>query len=288
MKILDLEQGTDAWLSWRKTVITATDCSCIMGNNPWTTLYQCWQRKLGLIPEQVTTNAMERGKRLEPIIRDRFIKKFGINMTPKVVESSEYDFLGASLDGLSDCGKYILEIKAGNANLSRMALEGIVPKYYLDQMQDQLLLTGADKCFYHVGSEDEADDVVIEVFPDPEFAKRFIPAARAFLKCIALNEAPPLQDSDYRDMSDEPSWKGHATEYRRVCEQIKNLEEVKESYRKEILKLCRDENCSGAGLKVMKTIMRGRIAYDEIPEIKDIDLDKYRKGPTTTWKIMVS
>ena len=26
----------------------------------------------------------------------------------------------------------------------------------------------------------------------------------------------------------------------------------------------------------------------EIPEIKEIDLDKYRKGSTTTWKIMVA
>jgi len=288
MKIINLEQGSEEWLSWRKTVITATDCPAILGSSPWATAYKCWQKKLGLIPEQKTNDAMERGKRLEPVIRDRFIKKYGLNMTPIVVESSEYDFLGASLDGLSDCGKYILEVKTGGNNLYKMAQDGVVPQYYLDQMQHQLLVTGAEKCFYQVGSEDAEKDIVIEVFPHPDFAKNFIPVARAFLKCIAFNEPPALQDSDYKDMSDEPKWKGFANEYRKLNEQIKNLEEVKESYRKELLKLCGDQNCLGDGIKVMKTTVRGRVAYDEIPEIKGIDLDKYRKGSTTTWKIMVA
>ncbi len=107
MKIIHVEQGSKEWLSWRKTVITATDCPAILGPSPWSTAYKCWQKKLDLIEEQPTNYAMERGKGLEPFIRERFMDKFRINMTPVVVESSEYDFLGASLDGLSDCGKYV-------------------------------------------------------------------------------------------------------------------------------------------------------------------------------------
>lgn len=287
MKVIHVEQGSQEWLSWRKTVITATDCPAILGSSPWTTAYKCWQKKLGLIPEQKSNDAMERGKMLEPVIRDRFIKKFEINMTPVVVESSEYDFLGSSLDGLSDCGKYILEVKTGGYKLYKQALGGVVPQYYLDQMQHQLLVTGAEKCFYQVGSEDEEKDVVIEVFPHPDFAKNFIPVARAFLKCIALNEPPVLQDSDYKDMSDEPKWKIYATEYRKLNEQIKVLEYIKEDYRKEILKISGDQNCLGNGIKVINTTIRGRVAYDEIPEIKNIDIDKYRKNSTVSWRILI-
>src|SRR5277367_4327685 len=156
MKVINVEQGSEEWLSWRKTVITATDCPAILGSSPWATAYKCWQKKLGLIPEQKSNDAMERGKRLEPVIRERFINKYGLNMTPIVLESSEYDFLGASLDGLSDCGKYVLEIKTGGHNLYKMAQDGVVPQYYLDQIQHQLLVTEAEKCFYQVGSEDEA------------------------------------------------------------------------------------------------------------------------------------
>ena len=288
MKIINLEQGSEAWLSWRKTVITATDCPAILGSSPWTTAYRCWQRKLDLIPAQESNDAMERGTKLEPLIRERFINRYGLNMKPIVVESSDYNFLAASLDGLSDCGKYILEIKTGGNKLYKMALEGVVPQYYIDQMQHQLLVTRAEKCYYIVGGEDENKDVMIVIFPDSEFEKKFIPVARSFLKCIAFNEPPALQESDYKDMSNEPQWCGYADEYRKLNEQIKALETIKESYRQELLNLCHDQPCQGNGIKIIKTTQRGRVAYDEIPEIKGIDLEKYRKASSSVWKIMVA
>jgi putative phage-type endonuclease len=288
MKIINVEQGSPEWLSWRKTVITATDCPAILGSSPWSTAYKCWQRKLDLIEEQPTNYAMERGKGLEPFIRERFIEKFGINMTPAVVESSEYDFLGASLDGISDCGKYILEIKTGGLKLYGMGRQGMIPQYYLDQIQHQLLVTGADKAFYHLGGEDEEKDIVIEVLPDPAFKAKFLPVAKAFLKCMAFSEPPELQDSDYVDMSKEPAWNEAAKEYRQLSIQIKMLEEIKEQYRKELLKRCADQNCSGGGVKIMKMVRRGRIVYDEIPELKDVDLDKYREEASSSWKILTT
>jgi putative phage-type endonuclease len=283
MKVIDVEQGSDAWLAWRKTVITATDCPAIMGTSPWSTEYKCWQKKLGLIEEQKSNDAMERGKRLEPKARADFNRRYSYFMEPCVVESTDSDFLGASLDGLSDCQKYVLEIKCGGSKLHDLATKGEIPDYYKDQIQHQLIVTNAEKAFYY--SYDGEQGICIEVFPDPDFKARFMEKARKFWKCVAFNEPPALQDSDYKDMSAEPQWKGFATEYRKLCEQIKNLEEVKESYRKELIKLSGDQNCSGDGLKVMKTTVRGRVDYDAIPELKDVDIDKYRKKSSTIWKI---
>ena len=79
-----------------------------------------------------------------------------------------------------------------------------------------------------------------------------------------------------------------AEEYRSLNEQIKALEEKKEACRKELLSMCQDQSCLGHGIRVMKTVMRGRVAYDDIPEIKLVDLDKYRKASTVTWKILVA
>lgn len=286
MKIIELEQGTPEWLSWRKTVITATEASVIMGNNPWDTPYSCWQRKLGLIEEKQSNEAMERGKRLEPEARAKFNEEFGLDMTPQVVESSEFGFLGASLDGISNSGKTLLEIKCGGAKLHMMASKGEIPAYYLDQMQHQLLVTGAERCFYY--SYDGTYGICRDVFPDPEWVKKFMPKAREFWKCIALNEPPALQDADYRDMSLDPTWGIAASEYRKICLEIKDLEERKEIYRKELLALSGDQNCLGDGIRLMKTVMRGRIDYDAIPEIKGIDLDRYRKDSTVSWKILVA
>jgi putative phage-type endonuclease len=241
---------------------------------------------MGLIGEKKSNNAMERGKRLEPEARAHFIESYGVEMTPKVVESTEFNFLGASLDGISENGRKLLEIKCGGSKLHDMAERGEIPEYYRDQMQHQLLVTGAKKCFYY--SYDGKDGICIEFYPDPEWKVKFLPKAREFWKCIAFAEPPPLQDADYRDMSEELFWRPAALAYSDTCEKIKMLEEIKEGWRKQLLNLCGDQNCMGDGIKVMKTTMKGRIAYDEIPEIKDLNLDKYRKAPTTSWKILTS
>ena len=229
---------------------------------------------------------MERGKRLEPEARAQFIERYGIEMNPVVVESTEFEFLGASLDGLSLLGNQLLEIKCGGSKLHEMASRGEIPAYYQDQMQHQLLVTRAEKCFYY--SYDGTNGICIDVFPDPEYINKFMPKAREFWRCVAFSEPPALQDSDYKDMSSEPAWRGFATEYRKLNEQIKNLEEIKESYRKELIKLSGDQNCLGEGVRVMKTTMRGRVDYEAIPELQGMNLDKYRKSSTSTWKILVA
>jgi putative phage-type endonuclease len=285
MKIIELEQGSPEWLSWRKTVITATDCPAILGSSPWSTVYKCWQRKLGLIEEQKSNEAMERGKRLEPEARAQFIERYNIDMVPAVVESTEFDFLGASLDGISTLGDSILEIKCGSSKLHDMALRGEIPAYYMDQMQHQLLVTDAAMCFYY--SYNGNDGICIEVLPDPTFKETFMPKARDFWRCVAFAEAPALQPSDYKDMSEEPSWGSFAKEYSNLCSQIRVLEDIKEGYRKKLITLCGDENCTGGGIKVMKTVVRGRVDYDVIPEIQGVNLEKYRKQSSSSWRILV-
>lgn len=288
MKIINVEQGSPEWLAWRKTVITATECPVIMGLSPWSTPYKCWQKKLGLIEDEKTNEAMERGKRLEPYIRDRFILKSGIKMLPTVVESSEYPFLGASLDGMSATGEYIMEVKTGGEKLYLMALEGKMPEEYRLQIQKQLLVTRAKLCYYVVGSEDPDKDVVIEVLPDPDFEAMYLPVAREIWRCIALCESPPLQKKDYRNMDEDSLWYAFSNEYRKACERIKVEEEIKQSYRKELIKLCNNQNCEGGGIEIRKTISKGRVAYDNIPELEGVDLDKYRKSPITSWTITLS
>lgn len=284
MKVINVEQGTKEWLDWRKTVITATDCPAILGSSPWQTPYKCWQRKLGLIEQQASNAAMERGKRLEPEARNLFINTIGINMVPIVAESSEYSFLGASLDGISDCGKYLLEVKCGGEKLHNMAQHGIIPNYYLEQMQHQMLVTGTNLCYYY--SYNGSEGISIKVPRDPDFEDRFMPKARSFWKSVAFFEPPPLAQSDYRDMNDSLEWGEYARMYQEVDANIKAMEEKKDYIRKKLIQLCGEQSCQGEGLKVIKTVVKGRIDYENIPQIKDIDLDKYRKIATSQWKFI--
>ena len=284
MKIIDIEQGTPEWLAWRKTIITATEASAIMGSNPWVTPYKAWQRKLGLIPEQVSNEKMEKGKRLEPLARAQYIKETGIDVKPCCVQSTEYNFLGASLDGITPAGN-VLEIKCGGLDLHNMAMHGFIPEYYQDQIQHQLLVTGALQGFYY--SYFEGNGIGLEISPDPKWVVKYLEKAREWWRCIAMYEAPPMVNKDYRDMNSNFNWSTIADEYKKIDEKIKDLEGEKIALRQALVNMCEDQSCLGEGIKVMKMVSKGRVDYDRVPELKGIDLDKYRKEPAASWKITI-
>ncbi len=285
MRKVEFEQGSEEWLTWRKGLLTATDAPMLMGASPYVTPYKGWQRKTGQIPEQQETEPMRRGKRDEPIAREWFIQELGIEMEPCCIESETYNFLGASLDGLSKCGKYLLEIKS-NGDQYHFGLKDGVPDFHMMQMQHQLLCTDntADMCFYL--SYNKGDKILKEVYPDRKWVEDYLEKAREFWKKIIFFESPSMTNKDYKDMSGESSWSSYANEYRKVCEQIKTLEE--EIYKKEIVSLCGDDSCLGDGIKVLKKVMKGRIDYESIPELNGVDLEKYRKGPNSCWTIMIN
>tara|TARA_R110000868_G_scaffold136519_2_gene349505 strand:- start:3923 stop:4615 length:693 start_codon:yes stop_codon:yes gene_type:complete len=226
---------------------------------------------------------MERGVALESDALDQFITDFDMHMTPCCVESEEYTFLGASLDGISDCGKFLVEIKCNGKKNHDLALKGIIPPHYFGQIQHQLLVTNAEKGYYY--SYDGEKGVCIEVSPDPKWVEDYLPKVRKFWKCVVFFEPPPLSESDYKDMGDSLAWSDYAYQYTQIDAEIKAAENKKDYLRKKLIELCGDDNCKGAGVKVLKSVTSGRVQYDDIPELKNVNLDKYRKEATTSWRI---
>lgn len=140
MPIIQLEQGSPEWLSYRQGKVMATCTPVILGSNPFKTKLELWEEKLNLRPGPELNDAMKRGTELEPIARMVVEEMLGMEFTPCVYESDEHKWMASSLDGLSDCGKYIIELKCPtNPKLHFNNKEGIIPEYYLDQMQHQLI-----------------------------------------------------------------------------------------------------------------------------------------------------
>lgn len=280
MRKVNFDQGSKEWLEWRKSLLTATDAAMLLGKSPYVTPYQGWQRKKGLIPEQVSNPAMERGQRDEPIARDLFIKEYGINMTPCCIESEEYNFIGASLDGLSECGEYILEVK------SQKPVEKI-PEMHMMQMQHQMISTDkkVKKAFYV--SHWNGENTTFEVYPDLDWQKEYLPKAKEFWESIVFCEPPKMTDKDYKNMNDNPMFVGCKNEYRQVCETIDELEKKKSLLKDEMILICGEQSSFAEGIKLIKKITRGRIEYDKVEELKSINLEKYRRGPTTSWCVLI-
>lgn len=286
MRRVEFDQGSQEWLKWRRGLLTATDAPMLMGISPYVTTFKGWQRKVGQAEEQVVNPAMLRGQRDEPIARDWFNKEYRLDMEPCCVESDIYNFIGSSLDGLSKCGKYILEIKS-NGDQYHFGLNNGLPDFHLMQMQHQLLSTDntAQMGFYL--SINKGEKIVKEVFPDRNFYNDYLPKAQEFWRRVVFFDAPPMTNKDYKDMDECANWYAFTNEYRKVCDQIKSLEELKEDYRKQIINLCGENSCSGNGIKVLRKMNKGRIDYDSILELKEIDVEKYRKPSSSTWMIML-
>ena len=139
--IVPLEQGTAAWLAWRREGIGASDAPAIMGENPWKTPNQLLAEKLGL-SKASDSPAMKRGSDLEPEARRQYEKTFGVSVKPGCLESIKHDWLRASVDGLSHDLKIVVEIKCGESVYRQTASKRAPPKYYYGQLQHILAVTG--------------------------------------------------------------------------------------------------------------------------------------------------
>lgn len=60
------------WLEARRAGVTASEISIVMGLSPWSSPYKLYHQKLGILPRDEVTPAMERGTYLEPYVVERF------------------------------------------------------------------------------------------------------------------------------------------------------------------------------------------------------------------------
>ncbi len=195
MPIIDLQQGSQEWLSYRQGKVMATDSSILMGTNQWKNPIDIWEEKLGLKEPDPSNEAMKRGQMLEDEARRLAMKELQMEFCPCVFESDKYPFLAASLDGVSMCFKLILEIKCPFKEEKHLsAINGIIPFYYLDQMQHQMLVTGCEKVYYFSYRPEykEKPFVVIEVLPDLDRQHQIQQVAQDFYKKLCTIEPPEI------------------------------------------------------------------------------------------------
>lgn len=70
--------------------------------------------------------------------------KTGRQVWPACLQSTRYDWLRASVDGLTVNGDAVVEIKCGNRVYQMASQDDSVPDYYYGQTQHILAVTGLD------------------------------------------------------------------------------------------------------------------------------------------------
>ena len=218
-RIERLHQNTPEWHRWRRQGIGASDAPVIMGEAPFKTARTLWSVKTGRLQEDPAGLAAQRGRALERFARRAYERQTGILMEPLCLVHQEFEWMRASLDGLSFDGSTLLEIKCPLSLRDRAsAQQGHIPSQYHAQLQHQLEVAGAERA--HYWSFHGTNGILIEIRPDREYARRLVEAETAFWQLVRENRWPELTNEEL-DLSADSEWRHTALRY---CEVRHRLE----------------------------------------------------------------
>lgn len=288
MKQINLVQGSPEWLEFRRTKIGASDAPIIMGESPWKTPFELYSDKIYGV-ENFRNRAMQRGVNLEPLARKVFEETTAFELTPPmVVQSDEFDWMIASLDGINEESKIIVEIKCPGAKDHGIAKEGKIPPKYYPQLQHQLAVTGY-KQLYYFSFKDADDFASIICERDQVYIDKLIEAEKVFVECLRANIPPKSSKDDYIEETNE-HFIDLAEDYFQLQENIDELnyhltqaQKEQEEIKDQLLLLSGGRRCKGGGIRINQVIRKGTIDYGAIAELKHIDIEKYRRPATTYW-----
>ena len=161
MNIHNLVQGTAEWHAYRSERFNASDAPAMMNCSPYKTRTELLnERKTGLTPEvdTHTRRIFNDGHRYEELARPLAEKILGEDLYPV---TGSIDLLSASFDGLTMDESIAWEHKSLNDKLRAVNSVEDLPLNYRVQMEQQLLVSGAEKCLFMATKWDN-DELVDE------------------------------------------------------------------------------------------------------------------------------
>lgn len=208
MKIHNLIQGTPEWLAYRAQHFNASDAPAMMGVSPYKTRAELLRELHTGVAQHVDAGTQKRfdnGHRAEALARPLAEEFIGAELYPT---TGSLGRLSASFDGLTLDGSTGFEHKALNNDLrSAFAqIETIAPRhreeigcrelpiYHRVQMEQQLLVSGADRVLF-MASQWTADEELVEeqhcfYYPDLLLRQQIIDGWAQFEKDLATFVMP--------------------------------------------------------------------------------------------------
>ncbi len=185
---IPLIQGSEKWLTWKKHSLGSTSCSILMNLNRYETVKTLWHALNGNKISVKNEIEVEHGRNTEDDARIALEKHVGEKFTPKCGIHEEYAFISASLDGITEDGKIICEIKSPfNFHNFSNQLKKITPMYYA-QIQHQLEVSKAELAIFWTYFEKNHGMHII--YPNKEFIHEMLYREKYFYSCY-INKSEP-------------------------------------------------------------------------------------------------
>lgn len=282
LRVFHEDKSAD-WLAWRRQGIGSSDAPIVMGVSPYMTAYQLWEEKTGKVVKEEKTNfAMNKGNQLEPVARSKYELITGYEMPARMCEHYQYRFLRASLDGFCEELNKGIEVKYQGREVHE---SGIVPDKYMPQIQHQLYVSGAESIdFISYNPECNPDLKIVNVKPDIEWLSHYLTIVLKFWNENVLGDEPPeLSDKDYVAVKDKDRLSIQYADLLNTAEETRLELEI---LREKILVEVGDRPRAIFGkLKIIKIWKKGNVNYRNIPELKGVDLEKFRGKSSSYRKI---
>lgn len=179
MKILhSLIQGSPEWLTHRANYWNASDAPAMMGVSPYKKRSELLHEKAtGVTPEidGATQQRFDDGHRFEALARPLAEEIIGADLYPVSVTLGK---LAASMDGLTMAEDVSWEHKSLNNDIRAAATTADLPAYYHVQMEQQQLVSGAEKTLFQASTWDAEGNLIEERHywyeSNPELRQRII------------------------------------------------------------------------------------------------------------------
>lgn len=283
MRLINLEQDTPEWLDFRREGIGGSDAPCIMGVG-FKSINALYDEKIHGTTQPVN-EAMKRGKRLEPVARQKFMEMTGTKIQPIVAIHDQRDWQFSSLDGYDFENHAWVEIKCSSKKTHNWTAKNGVSEMYQAQCNHHFAVTGTRKGYYV--SYYEGDLLVIEMERNEEKIKELLDKELEFYQRLCDKNPPELKVADY-PVIDCQEWNDLAEEYMRLLNSIESGKDQLEKVKKRLIKVAGERNVRSTRLILEKYTRKGNIDYKQIPTVQamtDKELETYRGKSCTSWRI---
>ena len=206
MRIINVVQGTQEWLDLRATKFTASEAPAMMGVSKYQSRDALLKMKAtGETPEvsSYQEKIFAKGHATEEAARPLVENIIGDELFPATAISDEYDWMLASFDGITMMEDVVFEHKLFNQGLYERVLANDLEPHYYWQLEQQLLVSGAEKAIF-VCSDGTSDNFAsCEYYSQPERRDQLVAGWQQFKKDLANYsdkpevvkvEAEPIRD----------------------------------------------------------------------------------------------
>lgn len=242
------DMSREKWLELRRMGIGGSDSSAVIGLNPWMSKLALYADKLGLMPEKQETEAMRLGRDMEDYAAKRWEEATGkkAQRFNYLIMNEKYPFGIANVDRRVVGEDAILEIKCTSPYNKSDFANGEVPPHYLAQCYHYMAICDVERCylavlvygrdFYHFTIERNESEISALMQAEADFWRNHVqaqvpPEPDGSESAQEVLDRMDRQNGTALLMDQETAFE----QLQRVTDEIKFLQEEKDSLRQQII-----------------------------------------------------